>query len=130
MKLRIIFTILIASVLIACSPIPRPTPFLNERRMVELLTEIHVIEAQLQQMQNQGTNFDAMRIYTTSAYAELFERFGLTQESFEANMFFRTYQSRDIERIQTRVQENLQRMFDERQEIEMIPQERVLEADL
>ena len=116
MKLRIIFTILIASLLIACSPIPRPTPFLNERRMVELLTEMHVIEAELQQMQNQGASFDVMRATTTSAYAELFERFGLTEESFEANLFFRTYQSRDIERIQTRVHENLQRMSEERQQ--------------
>jgi len=120
MKLRIIFTLLIASFLIACSPIPRPTPFLNERQMVELLTEMHVIEAKLQQMQNQGTGFDAMRTYTSSAYAELFERFGLTEESFEANVFFRTYQSRDIERIQERVHENLQRMLEERRQEEMM----------
>jgi len=116
MKLRIILTILVTSILIACSPIPRPSPFLSERRMVELLTEMHVIEAKLQQMQNEGTSFDVMRSTTTSAYAELFERFGLTEESFEANLFFRTYQSRDIERIQTRVHENLQRMSEERQQ--------------
>jgi len=129
MKLRIIFTILIASLLIACSPIPRPTPFLNERQMVEVLTEMHIIEAQLQQMQNHGTDFDAMRAYTTSAYIQLFERFGLTQESFEANLFFRTYQSRDIERIQERVHENLQRINDERRQEEMGVQDRVSEID-
>jgi len=123
MKRRILFTLLIASFLIACSPIPRPTPFLNERRMVELLTEMHVIEAQLQQMQNQGASFDVMRSYSNSAYAELLERFGLTEESFEANMFFRTYQSRDIERIQERVHENLRRMVEERRPNEMTLQE-------
>jgi len=126
MKLRIIFTLLIASFLIACSPIPRPTPFLNERRMVELLTEMHVIEAKLQQMQNQGASFDVIQTYTISAYAELFERFGLTRESFEANLFFRTYQSRDIERIQTRVHENLQRMNSPQQD-ELAPRETSVE---
>ena len=129
MKLRIIFTLLIASLLIACSPIPRPTPFLNERQMVELLTEMHVIEATLQHQQNQGTSFDAMQTYTVSAYTELFERFGLTRESFDANLFFRTYQSRDIERIQTRVHENLQRMNNPQQD-ELAPMERSLEVEV
>jgi len=130
MKLRIIFTVLIASLLIACSPIPRPTPFLSERQMVELLTEMHVIEAQLQQLQNQGESFDVIRTYTTAAYTELFERFGLTEESFEANLFFRTHQSRDIERIQTRVHENLQGIIDAREQGERNLQERVLEREL
>jgi len=81
--------------------------------MVELLTEIHLIEAALQQRQNQGESFDSTRLHTTAAYTELFERFGLDQESFEANMFYRTYRSRDLERIYTKVRDNLQRKIEE-----------------
>lgn len=118
MKFHSIFAVLIVSILIGCSPIPRPTPFLNERRMVELLTEMQLIEATLQQKQNQGANFDSMRLYTTAAYADLFERFGLTQESFEANLFYRTYRSRDLERIYTKVRDNLEQMNESKVEIQ------------
>lgn len=105
--LAIIFVLILSS----CSQ--RPSPFLSERRMVELLTEIHLIEATLQQKQNQGQSFDSMQIYTTAAYTELFERFGLTQESFEANMFYRAYRSRDLERIYTKVRDNLEQKVEE-----------------
>jgi len=98
--------------------------------MVKLLTEMQLIEATLQQNQNRGQHFDSMRLYTTAAYAELFERFGLTQESFEANLFYRTYRSRDLERIYTKVRDNLQRKLEKSEQNEAILQEQVLERTL
>ncbi|MCL2416318.1 MAG: DUF4296 domain-containing protein [Bacteroidales bacterium] len=98
--------------------------------MVELLTEVHLIEATLQQKQNQGECFDSMRLFTSAAYAELFNRFGVTRESFEANLLYRTYRSRDLERIYTRVRDNLQRKAEESRQNEHSTLEQVLEATL
>ena len=94
---------------------PKPKPFLSEKKMVELFTELHLIEAGLQQRQNFNSyNLDSARLYTIAAYNELFEKYGLNQESFEANLYYRTYYSRSLTRIYTRVHENLQQMDEQR----------------
>ena len=95
----------------SCTQRPsKPKPFLSERQMVQLFVEIHLLEAALQQSQNDWHNFDFILENTNAAYSDLFERFGLTQESFEANLYYRTYFSRDLERIFNRVSDVLQKM--------------------
>ena len=86
--------------------------------MVELLVEVHILEAALQHLQMHHHDFEAIRDYTNAAYSELFERFGLNQESFEANLRHRTHRSRDLERIYSRVYEIL-RGLDEQHRAEI-----------
>jgi len=121
MKFFSILTLFIVLALSSCTfRAPKPKPLLSERQMVELLTEMHLIEASLQQTQIRDDNFGQTRLYTTALYNALFERFGLTQESFEANLFYRTHRSRDIEQIYTKVADNLQLLVEQNQENEPI----------
>ena len=109
MRFQSIFTLFIVLVLSGCSQhAPKPKPFLNEKKMVELLTEMQLTEALLQQLQSVNYhNLDSMALYTNIAYSELFEKYGLNYESFEANLYYRTYYSRDLEKIYTKVYQNL-----------------------
>jgi len=129
MKFYSIATLLFVLILSSCTErAPRPRPLLSERKMVELLTEIQLLEATLQQIQPRNHHFDSMRYYTTAVYNELFAKFGLTQESFEANLYYRTYRSRDLERIFTRVHENLQNKSEQLRASELILLEKEEEA--
>jgi hypothetical protein len=85
---------------------PKPKPFLNERKMVKLLTEMQLVEANLQQQRAPHGNMDSLRLYTNVAYFELFGKDGLTKESFEANLYYHVYNSRNLERIYTKIHEN------------------------
>ena len=116
MKFHSIIALFFALILSSCTERPpKPKPFLSEKQMVELFTELHLIEAGLQQTQNSNNyNLDSARLHTVAAYNELFKKYGLKQESFEANLHYRTYYSRDLARIYTRVHENLQQMDEQR----------------
>ena len=112
MKFRTFLVSLAVLMLSSCSSGPsKPKPFLSERKMVKLLTELHLTEALLQQQQTQSyESFEVTRMYTHVAYTELFEKYGLTGETFEANLYYRTYHSRDLERIYTKVRDNLKQL--------------------
>jgi len=108
MKYHSIITVLFVLILSSCTErASKPRPFLSEKKMIRLLTELHLTEAALQQMQSQSYNFDSVRLYTNAMYNELFEKYGLNKESFEANLYYRTYHSRDLERIYTAVNDIL-----------------------
>jgi len=114
MNRRNLLVLLIVVCLCSCTQRPpKPKPLLSERQMIELFVEIHLLEFTIQHMQNEWHNIDATLLNTNAAYSELFERFGLTQESFEANLFYRTYYSRDLERIFNGVADVLQKMHEE-----------------
>ncbi|MCL2683480.1 MAG: DUF4296 domain-containing protein [Bacteroidales bacterium] len=76
--------------------------------MVKLITEMHLTEVALKQLQDKNRhNLDSMRLYTNVAYSELFEKYGVDKETFEANLYYRVYYSRDMEKIYTKVHKNL-----------------------
>jgi hypothetical protein len=109
-----VFIVLVISS--GCTQRPsKPKPFLNEKQMVELLTELHLTEAGLQQMQAPKNHFDSVRLYTIAAYNKVFEKYGLNQETFEANLYYRTYYSRDLEKIFVTVHDILLQMGEEYQ---------------
>jgi hypothetical protein len=104
----IIITFFLVLILNSCTERPaKPKPFLSKKKMVELLTEFHQTEAALLEMQNQRYRFSSLNSFTTAAYSEIFEKYGLNKESFEANLYYRTYHSRDLEKIYVKVHENL-----------------------
>ena len=125
MKFYKIFAILVVLVFSGCTQrsVPKPKPLLSEKKMVELLTEMHLIEMLIQQTQTAiHHNPDSVLIHTSIAYSELFERFGLNKETFEANLNYRSYFSRDLERIYTKVHTNLHRLDSIRNQV-TIPSE-------
>ena len=131
MKRFSILALSIGLILSSCTErASKPKPFLSEKKMVELLTELHLAEAKLQQMQNYTYGLDSSRLYTIAVYNELFEKFGLNQESFEANLYYRTYYSRDLENIYIKVDENLQRMGEQEREQNLELHKQVLENNL
>ena len=115
MKFHIVFALFFVTIFSSCSErAPKPKPFLSEKKMVKLLTEVHLLEASLQQLQqNRHYKIDSVHLYTNAAYAELFKKYKLNQESFEANLYYRTYNSRDLEKIFTQVNDILKEIDDE-----------------
>ena len=109
MKIHSIIALFIVLILGSCTEgAPKPKPFLSEKQMVELLTGIQLTEMALQQLQNEKSHqLDSMYLYANAVYSELFEKYGLSKEVFEANLYYRTYYSRDLEKIYTKVQKNL-----------------------
>ena len=112
MKHYRIFALFIVLILSSCTEgAPKPKPLLSKKQMAELLTEVQLTEMALQQLQNERNyKIDSMQLYTHAAYSELFGKYGLTQETFEANLYYRTYYSRDLEKIYAQVQQNLHRL--------------------
>jgi len=109
MKLHRIIALLIVLILGSCTEgAPKPKPFLSKKQLTELLTEMQLTEMALQQLQSERSyKIDSMHLYTNAAYSELFGKYGLSQETFEANLYYRTYYSRDLEKIYNQVQQNL-----------------------
>jgi|GEM_PF-3341679 len=109
MRFRPIFALFIVLILSSCSErAQKPKPFLSEKQMVKLITEMHLTEVALKQLQDKNRhNLDSMRLYTNVAYSELFEKYGVDKETFEANLYYRVYYSRDMEKIYTKVHKNL-----------------------
>ncbi|MDR2908028.1 MAG: DUF4296 domain-containing protein [Bacteroidales bacterium] len=108
MKIHFILVLFAGLTLTNCSSKPaKPQPFLKEKQMVELLTDMHMAEAMLQQKQSRVSNMDSTRLYANSMYSKLFEEYGLNKTSFEANMAYYTYYSRELEKIYTEVDNRL-----------------------
>jgi hypothetical protein len=126
MKIRLLFPIFLALIFSSCtSPVPKPNPFLNQKQMVKLLTEVHLTEAMLQQLQSTSYTLDSTNLYTNAMYAELFKKYDLNKESFEANLYYRAYHSRDLEKILKKVYDNLHRLDSLSQQPELVPLEKM-----
>jgi len=111
MKFHLFLSVFLMLILSSCSQrAQKPKPFLSEKKMVELLTDIQLTEAALQRLQFSEYSLDRIKMHTNAAYSELFEKYGINKESFEANLYYRTYHSRDLERIFNKVNDNLQRL--------------------
>ena len=116
MKSRLFFPIFFVLIVSSCSQgIPKPKPFLKQARMVELLTEMQLTEAMIQRLQSETRCTVSTRAHADVAYAHLFEKYGLTRESFEENLLYYTYHSRDLQKIYEQVQDNLVRLDSLRQ---------------
>ncbi len=109
MKFHSLIGFLMVFIFSSCSSrVQKPDPLLSQSQMVDLLTEMQLTEAVLQQYQ--ANHIDSIRFYTNTTYDALFKKYGLNQESFEANMYYRTYHSKDLEKIYSEVFQNLHLM--------------------
>lgn len=74
----------------------KPTVFLTEQQMIDVLSDTYLIEAELNQMKSEGKEVGGLqRIY----YEQLFEHYGITDTIFEENMNYYSYHLEDLERI-------------------------------
>ena len=125
MKYHSILALFFVLILSACTErVPKPKPFLSEKKMVELLTEMHLLEVALQQVQhsNPHLSLDSLQSYTITAYNELFEKHGLNQESFEANLYYHTYYSRNLENIYVKIHDATQQIGEQNQQTQSEPE--------
>lgn len=80
----------------ACDNDKRPSVFLDEAQMIDVMTDTYLIEAQLNQMKSMGTDISG---YQTAYYDQLFEHYGITDTIFEQNMAYYTRHPAVLERI-------------------------------
>ena len=84
----------------------RPKAFLDERQMVDIITDSYLIEAQLNRMKSSGTDVATLQ---TVYYDELFEHYGITDSIFEQNMRYYTRQPDVLGRIMDSVTDRFAR---------------------
>lgn len=76
--------------------VKEPKPLLSEQQMVDLLSDVYVVEAMLNQKKAAGQQIDSL---TCAYYDQLFEHFGITDSILEANMTYYTRHPEILERI-------------------------------
>lgn len=103
--------VLLVLLLNACSSgIDKPDPLLTKKQMTELLTEMQLTEATIQQLQTQTVGIENLVANVHVAYNKLFDKYGLTKKSFEANIRYYAYHSREMKSIYEVVSKNLKEL--------------------
>ena len=74
----------------------RPGVFLDEPRMIDVLTDAYLIEAQLNLKKTAGIDVTDLQ---AAYYEQLFEHYGITDSIFEQNMAYYTRQPAILERM-------------------------------
>jgi len=99
-------TIALALVLASCNDlkVKAPKNLLSEDRMVEIITDIDIIEAKFNFADEHGKSADSMK---TSYYNQLYEHHGITKEQLVDNINYYTQKPELLENIMTRVVDSL-----------------------
>lgn len=88
---------LVLLVLVSCTDREkRPKVFLDEPRMIDVLTDAYLIEAQLNIQKTSGMDVTELQ---KSYYEQLFGHYGITDSIFEQNLAYYTRQPAVLERI-------------------------------
>ena len=74
----------------------RPSVFLSETQMIDVMTDAYLIEAQLNMMRSEGEAVSEMQ---KAYYGQLYEHYGITDSIFEQNMAYYTRHPVVLERI-------------------------------
>ena len=82
-----------------------PDPLLTEPQMVEVLSDVYVVEAILNQKKAQGQPCDSL---TNTYYEQLFEHYGITDSILDANMDYYAHYPEILERIMDSVVNRLE----------------------
>jgi hypothetical protein len=86
------------------STAPKPTVFLDEERMIEITTDIQLVEAALNYRRNIGQDFTNTK---AEYYAELFERHDIDLEIYQENVDYYNQKPARMEKIYDAVLKNL-----------------------
>ena len=81
----------------ACSHrVEKPSVFLDEPQMIDVMTDAYLIEAQLNVMKGEGKDVSDLQVLY---YDQLFEHYGITDSIFELNLKYYTYHPEILERV-------------------------------
>lgn len=81
-----------------------PSRLLTEKEMIDVMTDIQIIEADLNRQKSNGTDVnDLSKVY----YRQLFEHYGITDSIYNENLRYYTYNPATIERIMDSVTQRL-----------------------
>ncbi len=83
---------------------PRPDVFLSEDRMIEITTDIQLVEAALNYRRNIGQDFANTK---AEYYAELFERHDIDLQIYQENVDYYNQKPARMEKIYDAVLKNL-----------------------
>lgn len=76
--------------------VKKPEVFLEEARMIDVLTDAYLIEAQLNVMKGEGKEVGQLQ---SLYYDQLFEHYGINDSIFEQNLRYYTHYPDVLERI-------------------------------
>lgn len=93
--------------------VPKPSVFLDEQQMIDVLTDSYLIEAELTQMKSDGKDISALQ---NAYYRQLFEHYGINDSVFEQNMAYYTYHPAVLERVMDSVTQRFLKAQEERQQ--------------
>jgi len=89
--------VLLLLIAAACShDVKKPEVFLDEPRMIDVMTDSYLIEAQLNQMKGEGKDVSELQ---GEYYRQLFEHYGITDSIFEENLNYYTHHPDVLERV-------------------------------
>lgn len=84
--------------------IKEPANLLPTEKMIDLITDVHIAEALIQQHQAHDQN---VNYYTGLYYKTILKKFNITRKDFHENMEYYSYDSKKLDHIYTEVITNL-----------------------
>ena len=88
-----------------------PDRLLTEREMIDIMTDVQIIEADLNyrktEEKNSGLEPAALRALSNSYYGQLFEHYGITDSIFSQNMKYYSEHPAGLEKIMDSVMQRL-----------------------
>ena len=96
--------------------IVKPSRLLTEQEMMDIMTDVQIIEADINHRKSDGKKVAGM---AESYYRQLFEHYGITDSIFNENMQYYTHHPATLERIMDSVTQRLTRA----QTISSVPQQ-------
>ena len=82
----------------------KPEQLLSEQEMVAVMTDVQIIEADMNRRKADGTRIDGM---AESYYSQLFEHYAITDSIFSQNLRYYTERPEVLERIMDSVTQRL-----------------------
>ena len=109
MRRNILFATVLATILsfASCNRFgdpKKPKPFFDENRMVEIITDIEIVEAKLNFANERGGSADSLK---DSYYQQLYDHHGITKEQLTENLNYYTQKPEVLEDIMSRVVDSL-----------------------
>lgn len=95
----LLLMLLLAGAVVCCDhreTVKKPELLLTEQQMVDVMTDVYLIEAMLKQKQAQGEPDAGL---AEGYYRQVFDHYGLTDSLFKENMAYYAYQPEVLERI-------------------------------
>ena len=111
-KILILFVFFVLAIFFGCKDKGvLPERLLTEQEMIDIMTDVQIIEADINYRKTQETNTDTVPIdykaLSQSYYTQLFDHYGITDSVFSQNMLYYTEHPAQLEKIMDSVLQRL-----------------------